>query len=218
MNELFIYDRDQGLFKEILKHSIVIQGRYHVAAGYGAELNTANIEAYVKDVKGGFVDDPNKYPCCVCMVPKSDLVERNGATWERFIFQLYFLCTTYYTGDNQVKQPDKDTGVSSHHVWYDWKDMKECAGNFMQVLDDVMRKKTVVIDGKESPVGVYFNMDSTPFSIKRLSKFNNDRLSGAGITFVANLYAEDCVLQDYPDDVLSRVVVPPTVIHPIHKH
>lgn len=218
MNELFIYDRDLGLFKELLKHSSVMQGRYHIAPGYGSELNTGNIDAIIKDPAIGLTDAGQKYPCCVCMTPVSNIVERNGSQWERFVFNLYFLCTTYYTGDNQVKQPDPGTGVSTHHVWYDWKDMVECGHNFMKLLDTVIRRKYVVIDEKEQPLGLYFNLDNQPHTVKRLSKFNNDRLSGCGISFVAYMHVGGCDIQDYADDVLDKIAMPPTTIHPIHNH
>jgi hypothetical protein len=90
MNELFLIDRDRGLFKEILKQSIVMQGRYFVAPHYGHELNTNNLEMYLKDAATGLSDVPQKYPCVVCIAPKSRKVVLNDYPWEEFYFNLFF--------------------------------------------------------------------------------------------------------------------------------
>ncbi len=219
MNELFLYDRDNGLFKEVLKQSTVIEGRYHVAPGYGHELNTGNLEAFIKDPKTGLSDEKQKYPICVCMVPRSTIVQRNGSDWEYFYFNMFFLCTTYYTGQNKVKQPDPGSGISTHHVWYDWKDMQECARNFLTVLDEVVRNKTVVENEIERPMATVFHRDHTMVvDIKRLTKFNNDRLSGVSVLFNLYLDASVCSFQDYPADVLDKISIPELNPHPLHKH
>src|SRR5574340_79137 len=109
MTELFLYDREQGLFKEILKKSTVMKGHYHVSPNFGKDLDTNNLETFIKDPKNGLVDVTEKYPLCVCMTPRSKHVFMNGTKWEQFVFNLYFVCNTYYTSSNQIKSLDRDT-------------------------------------------------------------------------------------------------------------
>lgn len=217
MDELFIYDRDKGLFKEILKHSTVIGGRYHLSANYGYDLNTNNLEQYLKDPASGLADAGQKYPACICITPKSRIVSINGNKWEEFYFYLYFVCTTNYTGQNKIKSLDPSTNTSSHHVWYDWKDMKECAVNFLELLKKV-QKKPVDSNGNTVPLGSIFNVDTERADIVRLTKMNNDKISGVGLYFSAFMLADTCNLQDYTPESLDSITIPPLSIHPLHKH
>ena len=207
ISELFLYDRDKGLFKEILKKSDVIGGRYYVSPNSGHDLNTNNLDQYIKDPASGLTDVKQKYPCCVCITPKSSLITINGARWENFYFHLFFLCKTFTTGTNQIKSPDYDTNTSAHHVWYDWKDMKEVAVNFIEVLKFFIKNKSTT--GTEDVPAVVLktvvNVDFEKAAITRLSKFNNDSVSGVSISFIAQLYTGNCENITMPDiEVVSQ--------------
>lgn len=215
MNELFIYDRDKGLFKEILKQSFVMQGRYFVAPHYGHELNTANLEQYFSDAKTGTADVPQKYPCVVCIAPKSRKVNGENGLWEEYYFNLFFLTLSGRTGTQQFKSINPSTNTSTHHTWYDWKDMKEVADQFLAVLKDVIIKRATET-GERLKTLVNLNTDGSMTT--RLTKFNNDQISGVGITFSMALAAGICEVIDYDATAVSNITIPELDIHPIHKH
>lgn len=217
IDELFLYDRDKGLFKTILAKSSVIQGRYFVSPNYGHDLNTNNLDSFIKDPLYGLMDVKQKYPCAVCMPPRSRVIKINGRNWEQFYFNLFFLCRANYTGQNQIKSLDKATNTSGHHSWYDWKDMKEVAINFYEVLCNIGRS-TVQYDSKSISLASVLNIEKERFEITRLTKFNNDSVSGVSVLFNALLFTDDCNYSDYPADILSTLQIPSLSVHTIHKH
>lgn len=198
ISELFLYDRDFGLFKEILNQSSIIQGRYHISPNYGHELNTANLDQYIKDPASGMADIKQMYPCCVCVAPRSRIVNIEGGIQEEYTFNLFFLTET---GRRDL---DKDTNKSTRHVWYDWSEMNEVAINFLTVLSKMQRKKTE--DGKY--LGGYMIVDFSGGVVTRLSKYLNDKVSGVGLTFGVTLIKDICVIDDYPESVLYDIVIP----------
>lgn len=210
IQELFIYDRERGLFKEILNKSIVMQGRYHVSTNHGNDLNTANLETFIKDPANGLSDVAQKYPLVVCMTPRSRYVPFQGGRWEEIIFNLYFVCTTYRTGDNKIKSRDAGTNTSAHHIWYDWQDMKEAAMNFLEVLKLTLRRK-IDVDGQLIPLGTMVNLDITGAIFNRLTKFNNDVLTGVSVSFPMYLEAKSCETPDYV--AINDIQLPPLIIH-----
>lgn len=211
MQELFIYDRSKGLFKEILNKSLMIEGRYHVSPNMGNDLNTNNLETYISDEKNG-LSDLRKYPICLCVTPRSQYTGANGLSFEEFIFNLYFLCPTFYTGENKIKVPNPDTNTSTHHIWYDWQDMKECAQQFLEVLKQVLRSRTIVIGAEEVGLRRFLALDDKRVIFNRLTKFLNDRLSGVSLSFVITMSNPVCILTDYSSDI-SGIVIPPETIH-----
>jgi hypothetical protein len=215
MTELFLYDKEKGLFKEILNKSAVMGGRYHVSPNSGQDLNTDNLDSFISDPANGLMDTSQKYPICVCMTPKSRFTKINGLRWEEFWFSLYFLTKTYATADNQIKSLNKDTNTSAHHIWFDWQDMKNCADDFLEVLKSQL-KRTVTVDAASFNFKTLFSFDSSNAVFTRLSKFNNDKLSGVNVMFTVFMYAGECGVSDYPEDIASSVVIPPFEIHPLH--
>ena len=216
INELFLYDREKGLFKEILKKSAIIEGRYHVSPNGGKDLDTNNLETYIKDPLNGLSGPDQKYPICVCMTPRSRIVNINGRRLEEFTFNLYFVCNTFYTGTNQIKAHDKDTNTSAHHIWYDWMDMKRSAEGFLFMLDSQLKRK-ITVGEKIFPLRAYANLgDSAIYN--RLTKFNNDRLSGVSLAFNMLLDATVCDSEDYSEVNPEDITMPPADIHPIHKN
>lgn len=220
IDELFIYDRDKGLFKEILKQSTVLAGRYHVSPNYGHDLNTSNLEQYIKDPASGLSDVKQKYPCCVCIAPKSSFITINGARWERFYFPLFFLCKSFVTGTGQIKTPDRDTNTSAHHVWQDWKDMKEVAANFLELLKTVIKTKATVATEVVAavPLKSILNVDFENATVRRLARFNNDQVTGVEVTFMVMLSSGSCVLSDYNNAAINAITIPALSIHELHKH
>lgn len=219
INELFLYDREEGLFKEILNKSSVIEGRYHVSASKGNDLNTNNLETYINDPKNGLVDAMNKYPLAVCMTPRSRFVKfENGSKWEEFVFNMFFVTPTNRTGGNQLKSMNTDTKTSGHHIWYDWQDMKNVAANFLEVLQQLLSKKTLVINSKEVFLRTLVNLDKDKAVINRFASFLNDQLSGVSVAFVMYVDASLCTFNDYDGvDILTDITLPGLDIHPMHK-
>lgn len=220
IDELFLYDRDKGLFKEILKQSTVLGGKYFISPNYGHDLNTSNLEQYIKDPAYGMSDVTKKYPCCVCIAPKSNFTIINGARWERFYFPLFFLCKSFVTGTNQIKVPDRSTNSSTHHIWQDWKDMKEVAANFMEALKTIIKTRSTTAVGEIAavPLKFFLNVDYENATVRRLSLFNNDQVTGVELTFLIMVSQGSCELTDYSSDGITAISIPPLSVHAIHKH
>lgn len=210
IQELFLYDKEKGLFKEILNKSTVMQGRYHVSTNHGNDLNTSNLETFIKDPANGLIDVAQKYPLVVCMTPRSRYVQFSGGHWEEFIFNLYFVCTTFRTGDNKIKSRDAGTNTSAHHIWYDWQDMKEAAMNFLEVLKLTLRR-SIEVDGVLVPLRTMINEDISGAIFNRLTKFNNDVLTGVSVSFPMYLEAISCETSDYV--AIDDIKLPPLIIH-----
>lgn len=210
IQELFLYDRERGLFKEILKQSSIIEGRYHVSHNHANDLNTSNLETFIRDPATGLSDPAQKYPICVCITPRSRYVDFPGGLQEVITFNLYFVCTTYRTGDNKIKNRDADTNTSAHHIWYDWQDMKVCAQSFLEVLRLTLKRK-IDIAGQQIALGVYVNVDSKNAIFNRLTKFNNDLLTGVGMSFNVSLSSTICETADYT--AIEDITIPPIIIH-----
>lgn len=192
MQEFSIYGKD-GLFHNITKASSVMAGRYSVLPKGGVDLNRNNL---LSDL-----DLPiDKYPGVFCLPPISEIGTVQQAGWETFSFRLLFLCTTYATGDNQIKFPDPNTNSSLHTIDMDWSDMKLIALNFMNVLERI--KLT----------GFHIAQGGT-WRIIRVTDAQNDRVSGVMVLFSARV-AVDCV---YTDIDPANVVLP-TSNHLQHLH
>lgn len=211
MQELFLYDKAQGLFKNILKASSVMKGSYHVSPNAGNDLNTANLETWVKDPANGLVDQKG-YPICVCMTPLSRVIVQNGTDFEQFTFNLFFVTTTGRNSDGTTKMRDKDTGTSAHPVWYDWQDMKSCAMNFIWILKAVLKTRSFTDNSQQIPLRSVFDFDERSAIYRRLSRFNNDVLTGVSVAFNITMASVLCNTDEYGSD-LSVVDIPSPTIH-----
>lgn len=203
MTELFLYNRDNGIFKQILRESKEIEGRYHVSPNYGHDLNTNNLDTFFKDTAYGMMDVEQKYPLCVCMTPVSRFTKINGQKWEVFFFHLFFLTRAFHDGANNIKKIDRDTNTSRQNTYDDWSEMKQCCSDFLEMLDKVIRKK-----GGDIPLRAYLNLDYERAQITRLTKFNNDKLNGASLTFMLSMITDSCTLSDYANNALGRITIP----------
>lgn len=202
LSELFLYDRDAGLFKEMLKQDKVIEGRYHVSPNYGHDLNTGNLDSFLKDPAYGLTDPKQKYPICVCMTPKSGFTLINMQKWEVFYFHIFFLCLSQRTGDNQIKKVDRDTNTSGQFTWYDWNDMKLCASDFLEVLKKVIKTKK----SGEIPLRSFLHVEFEKAVVTRLTKFSNDKVNGVSLSFIAQMSTDACTLKNY--DSIDEIVIP----------
>lgn len=194
-----------------------MEGRYHVSPNAGNDLNANNLETYIKDPANGLVDAWKKYPLCVCMTPRSRFVNLNGGRWEEFTFNLYFVCPSFTTGENQVKSPDPDTNTSTHHIWYTWSDMKACAESFLEVLHRMIRTRSITEGNSTILLRSVLQMEISNAIFSRLSNFNNDKLTGVSMAFMLYMAAPQCAMVDYPELNVADITMPPLDIHPLHK-
>ena len=170
MDELQLYGNN-GLFHNIVKASSVFNGRYGVLPKGGYDLNLNNILSGIEFPK-------EKYPGVFCMPPISTLpASVQQASWECFYFRLFFLCTTFATGDNKTKSPDPNTNTSLHTIPMDWSDMKGLCLGFMNALEKLQPKLR-----SQFRLGQKEN-----WKLIRLSKIQNDNLSGVMIQFEGQL-------------------------------
>lgn len=210
MDELFLHDRDKGLFKQILNQSTVIGGRYFISSNGGNDLNTGNIESFINDALAGITDAKQKYPACICFPPFSHLSSVGGPLFtEKMYYTLFFVCPSATTGQNQVKQANAATNTSTHHIWYTWKDMKEVALQFLQML------KAVIVKHR---LKQYMDVDFSEIPVTRLTKFGNDGVSGVRISLPVDFIANECDFKDYSDEALGNITLPDFNIHLLHKH
>lgn len=203
MNELQLYG-PEGLFHQIVKQSGVFNGRYGVLPKGGADLNQNNILSGIEFPK-------EKYPGVFCVPPLSELPATvQQASWECFYFRLFFLCTTHTTGDNKIKSPDPSTNTSLHTVPMDWNDMKNLALNFMNALEKVQMKVITQFRLKQRE----------PWKIIRLSKLQNDNLSGVMLQFQGEI-ATTCVFDDIDindTEVMTEIIDGIAPPHEKHFH
>ena len=195
MTEYQVYGKN-GLFHNIVKASKIMNGRYAVLPKGGSDLNTNNVLTGIEFPKA-------KYPMVACLMPMSVLPASVSNQFETFNFTLFFLTTTYNTGDNKLKKPDPTTNSSLHTSPEDWSDMKQVMLGFMNSLEKIGSK----LRGE-------FRLDQKGnWLIGRISHYQNDNVSGVFVRFSAGVPAP-C---EFPDITLSEIVLP-TIDHPEHFH
>ena len=200
-NELNLY----SAFKAILDKSRVIEGRFHVASGYGADLNTNGLAAVFTEAISE-VKSPKKYPLAV-MMPPVEVVGGWDKGWSRFKIKMFFV-TPPYSNAGQILSRNDNTNTSGHPVSYTWKDMRECAGDFRVAIEEALRAKGCLnlirpVDGPEI--------------IERFSKVGNDMVSGVSISFDMEVFMP-CNLKDYQGVEFGSINLDLSDIHPLHKH
>lgn len=193
------YTYIEQLFKAILQQSLQIQGRLYLLARKGYELNTDEFERVLSEA-GPDV----KFPCAVAMAPRSSGVFTANDEWEEYNFTIFFLNTTYYTGDNQISDLIDDIQTSSRSVVREWEAMKQSAVDFIKVLRLVQR-------GNNNTGTILLNNafrlgNAEKVYIDPISFTGTHRLSGVRVAFKASVYTS-CGVADYTSGGL--VVLPP---------
>ncbi|SFW16126.1 hypothetical protein [Chitinophaga sancti] len=198
----------ETFFKSVLEQSKGIQGRFHLCPRFGLEINSDQLESVINDdikpVSG------RKYPMALMMPPRSQgSFTGVFGEWETYRAVMFFLNTTYYTGNNQVKAPNPNTRTSTHSITEDWHDMKRCAVNFLRVLDRIQRQKGLTT--------YVFRLSTTQQSmIDPVSSIGSDRVSGVRLDFQFSLMV-GCDIEDYTTEGISSITVPVADPHPEHK-
>jgi hypothetical protein len=196
------------LFTNILQYSKGIEGRFFYCPKGGAEINTDDLDQVIKD---NFAKDTDKkYPLDIMMPPVSfgNYTDANGE-WEKYKFIHFFLTTTYFSGTNQLKNPNVNTRTSTHTILQDQHDMGRCARNFIYMLDKVCRTKRL-INGK-----IRLDQDYERI-ITPVTKVGNNNLSGVRLDFRANVF-NGCALEDYDIADVAAITIPSDDSHPEHQ-
>jgi hypothetical protein len=197
MSEFLVYGKD-GYFHNIVKQSRILNGRYAVLPKGTVDINTNNVLSGIELPKGG------KYPAVFCLPPYSTIESAQANHWESFIFRLLFLCTSGYTGDNQIKRRDPATNTSLHSVPQDWSEMKALAMEFINALEVTFSRSR----------GIFRLSQKENYRISRAAEVHNDKLSGVMLTFSGSMPVE-CV---YSDIDPTSIVIPVQTHEPNHFH
>lgn len=204
---MLAYPYIESVFKAVLKHSLVMGGRFHICPQFGFEINTNNLEQVLKFAFGG--DDQykaQKYPLALMLPPPSTGDYLDDHFKDEYEITMFFLTTTFYTSHNQVKGLNRNTNTSQHTIVEDWHDMKRCAVKFLKALQSV------------APVagGKFFIKEGLMPIIDPVSLAGNDRVSGVKVIFNFCV-AEDCTEEDYPTDFVDQFERPEGIdTHPEH--
>jgi hypothetical protein len=201
MNELNLY----AIFKSILQKSKVIEGRFTVCTGYGNDLNLNNLGEIVKDALGG-ITTLKKYPACI-MMPPYEMMGDTYKNWSLFKVKLFF-CVPQFS-NHGIKNPNSFNNTSEHNIQQDWKDMRECAGDFRKFTEEIFYQKELLnkIRIPDNSIDYY----------ERYSQVGNDKLSVVSLSFDIEIF-NSCELKDYDLNDISIINLDLSEIHPLHKH
>lgn len=192
MNELNIYQ----LFQNIFDKSSVIKGAFSIATGYGSSLDDEKVGDYITNTL-----KPKRYPL-VALFPPIDFPKQKVTDYK---MKMVFV----------VQQGEGSTGIkdvlanntTGHPLIYDWKDMRECALNFMDMLDKL---------SKLTPRMFSASIDM----IERFSYMGNSKLSGIALSFEMKvLENSQCRNSEYDLDLINpHNLLSTDNIHPQHQH
>lgn len=194
IDERFIYGQTDSIFKQVLA-AIGFGGTYHVSPNYGSDLNTNNLKRYIKDPLYGLSTIHPKYPICVCITPRSKPFMINSTLWEKFYFSLFFLRRTFLTPDNKVDSPDLEVQKSTLNIEDDWAEMKNISFIFLTALfTKLTTEKTIILNPlKPAFFATVLTLDQiNGFDLRRISRANNDDLTGVQLDFILNLNMINC--------------------------
>lgn len=191
-NELNIYKTFQNIFDK----SKVIDGRFSIAIGYGSDLNDEKVGEFIVDKL-----KPKKYPL-VALFPPIELPKEKGSEFKlKLIFALQ-------QGEGSFGIKDiLSNNTSGHPVIFDWKDMSECARNFLDILKKV---------SKITPR----NFDVKANMIERFSYTGIHQLSGVALTLDLNVLEIVCNNTEYNVSGLEalKTLISNENLHTQHKH
>lgn len=200
-NELNLY----ALFEALIKQDPVLQGRFFIAEGYGNDLNANNFDNVIKDALGS-IADAKKYPVAILLPPTELITKGYEWGWSQFRLKMFFLTTTYYQDGSDIKFQNTGNNTSEHPIKWDWKDMREVAGNFRINFNDFTRKNTINAIRERQNVTDYY---------ERVSNMGNDRVSGVSLQFDVNVFV-GC---KHPSYDISKIDIAGILsnIHPQHQ-
>lgn len=195
MNESNLYD----LLKSIFSYSTTFQGRFTVLEGYGNDLNADNnADAMILNTIGQ-TNWSKKYPCVVLM-PIKEIGSNPKKNTTRVQLQMYFLTTTYTTGNGAIKNPNIQTNTSKTSIKQDWEQMRNAAGDFRSELTQLFYTNLSLLEWVR-PVKASTDI------YDRVSLKGNDRLSGVMTMFELDL-VNNCTTTDYEPIVIDPVEIP----------
>ena len=192
MNELNIYK----LFQNIFDKSSVIDGRFSVATGYGSSLDDEKVGDYITQTL-----KPKKYPL-VALFPPIDFPKQKITDYK---MKMLFILQ-HGEGSTGIKDALANN-TTGHPLIYDWKDMRECALNFMTVLDNASK-----LTPRKFSAGVDM--------IERFSSMGTSNLSGIALSFEMKVFEDNqCRNSEYTleRDELQNLLSNDD-IHPQHQH
>ena len=214
MDELFIYQTIQT----IIGKSTVMQGHFFIAPAGGNDLNSNNLGQLIDNTFTGDLANKKKYPMCLMLPPLEKIHQDRAGNISHFVLRMFFLTPSYYSSNNQIKGLNSATQTSNHPIWYTWKDMRECAVNFINIWLQATTKTIAV--------GLRDGQDD--FQIDRVSEYGNDKASGVLLTWRVQLSVNEitpgCTLTDYTPDNISAILdavkssLTNGPIHPLHLH
>lgn len=193
MNELNIYK----LFQNIFEQSGVIEGRFSIATGYGSSLDDEKVGDYITNTL-----KPKKYPL-VALFPPIDFPKTKLTDYKmKMVFVLQ-----QGEGSTGIKDAMANN-TSGHPLIFDWKDMRECALNFMGILGEVSKLPPRLFSAKSD-------------MIERFSYLGTSQLSGIALSFdmqvFENLSCQNKEYQHLDRDQLLNLLSTED-IHPQHQH
>lgn len=203
------YPYIKDLFTNVLSKSKAIKGRLFVCPKMGTEINSDELGQLIQD----FVVPARlekKYPLALLMPPQSyGFYTDSKGEWEKYRLQMVFLTTTYYSGTNQIVNPNPNTKTSTHTIPQDWHDMKRAAINFIYVLNRFAKEQGLI--------NTAFRLDQErEKSFTPVSEAGVDRASGVRLEFMASVLI-GCEIEDYDESDIASIEVPEKDSHPEHQ-
>ena len=193
------YQYIQSFYKAILQQSLSIQGRFIVLPNRGNELNADDFSQVLTSIS----KEPGvKFPLCAMLPPRSQGIFGKMDEWEDYVFDLFFLNTSFYTGANQIANRHSGTNTSSKPVIQEWDEMKVAATDFMRVLQLVQKGQN---NTSVNMLNNLFRLSNEKKNLQPVSFAGTHRLSGVHLQFKASVFTT-CAIQDYTSGAI--VVLP----------
>lgn len=189
MNELNFYQTFQNIFD----HSDIIGGRFSIATGYGSSLDDEKVGDYIVNTL-----KPKTYPLVALFPPVDVPGDKKTAMKMKMLFVLQ-----EGNGSTGIKDMLANN-TSGHSLIYDWKDMSECAYNFIDVLKDVSKVTPRLFEVKTD-------------ILERFSFASTAKLSGVALSFSVEKLNAICINAEY-QNIDFGALLSKDDIHPQHKH
>lgn len=183
--------------QNILSQSSIIDGNFSIVPGYGADLNLEVAgETIVNEIK------PKRYPL-VALFPPMEMPKSKTALFKlKFVF-----CVQQGNGSLGIKDI-RSNNTTGHPIIFDWKDMRECAMNFYNILNELSK-----ITPRQ------FDLSKDTNYIERFSDMGTAKLSGVLLSFDFTILNDSrCDNAEYSNILDLKPLLSTDNIHPQHKH